>query len=427
MRILDFFDGFESNTEPTSDGFAASNVSVTPAGNLSSTNAQDALEELQGDIDTINNKVGANNGIASLDSGGKVPVSQLPMVALIDVYQVADIAARDALTVQEGDVAVVADIGGGVSQTYIYNGTTWVTVVTDAALAAHMADSSGAHAASAISNSPAGTIAATTVQAAINELDGDVQAAQADATQALSDAADAAADAATVASNLSTHMSDTTTHGTTGDIVGTSDTQILTNKDIDGGTASNSRRITLPKNTKANLDTLTRKQGTLVYASDEDKVYADDGSTLIEIGTGGGGGGGTIEYVSNSGMGNTDDTTSFVTSNNGSPIPTTTYTATRAKRVQFSTPVVATDRIKLQFKPNNSVDAWIDAGALYQDTGSATNVASPSASNSAFGACIFNIISSTELDVFFFQFQDNSGSNWQSSNTSRWRVVKESV
>ncbi len=38
--------------------------------------------------------------------------------------------------------------------------------------------------------------------------------------------------ASTVAGNLSTHESDTTTHGTTGNIVGTSDTQTLTNKTL---------------------------------------------------------------------------------------------------------------------------------------------------------------------------------------------------
>jgi hypothetical protein len=41
---------------------------------------------------------------------------------------------------------------------------------------------------------------------------------------------DAYGSASTVAGDLSTHISDTTTHGTTGDIVGTSDTQTLTNK-----------------------------------------------------------------------------------------------------------------------------------------------------------------------------------------------------
>lgn len=68
-------------------------------------------------------------------------------------------------------------------------------------------------------------------------------------------------------------------------IVGADAAQVITNKDIDGGIASNARRITVPKDTKANLDTLTRKEGTIVFATDEDKLYVDDGSQLV--GTGG--------------------------------------------------------------------------------------------------------------------------------------------
>jgi hypothetical protein len=102
----------------------------------------------------------------------------------------------------------------------------------------------------------------------------------------------------TVDGYLASHISDTSTHGTAGDIVGTSDTQVLTNKDIDGGTASNTSRITLPKAAKATLDGLTRKEATLVYASDEDKVYYDDGSTLKAVGTGSGGGG--VNFITNS-------------------------------------------------------------------------------------------------------------------------------
>lgn len=89
--------------------------------------------------------------------------------------------------------------------------------------------------------------------------------------------------------DLSTHISDLSTHGTTGDIVGTSDIQVLTNKDIDGGTASNTSRITVPKGTKAALDALTRKEGTIVYATDTDKFYADDGTVLKVVGSGSGG------------------------------------------------------------------------------------------------------------------------------------------
>lgn len=76
----------------------------------------------------------------------------------------------------------------------------------------------------------------------------------------------------------------------TGDVVLTSATQVITAKDIDGGTASNISRLTVPSNTKANLDALTRKEATVVYASDENKLYADNGSVLVEVGGGGAGG-----------------------------------------------------------------------------------------------------------------------------------------
>lgn len=80
------------------------------------------------------------------------------------------------------------------------------------------------------------------------------------------------------------------TFPTSGTLVTTTGTQTLTAKDIDGGTASNTSRITLPKDTKANLDLLTRKAGTVVYGSDTSKAYIDTGSELVQIGSGSGGG-----------------------------------------------------------------------------------------------------------------------------------------
>jgi hypothetical protein len=70
----------------------------------------------------------------------------------------------------------------------------------------------------------------------------------------------------------------------------------LTNKDYEGGTASNTSRLTVPKNTKTNLDALTRKEATLVYGSDTDKLYVDDGTTLVEVGSGSGG---SINFITN--------------------------------------------------------------------------------------------------------------------------------
>ena len=56
--------------------------------------------------------------------GGKIPTAQIPAVSLTEVHAVADTAARDALTVQEGDVAVVASE----SKSYIYDGSDWLEI-----------------------------------------------------------------------------------------------------------------------------------------------------------------------------------------------------------------------------------------------------------------------------------------------------------
>lgn len=53
---------------------------------------------------------GAANGVASLDSGGKVPESQLPAVVVSDVFSVASEAAMLALTAERGDIAVRSDL-----------------------------------------------------------------------------------------------------------------------------------------------------------------------------------------------------------------------------------------------------------------------------------------------------------------------------
>lgn len=67
-------------------------------------------------------------------------------------------------------------------------------------------------------------------------------------------------------------------------------TEVLTNKDYDGGTASNTSRITLPKAAKTVLDGLTRKAGTVVFDTTSNKPYYDDGTQLQLVGSGSGGG-----------------------------------------------------------------------------------------------------------------------------------------
>lgn len=73
----------------------------------------------------------------------------------------------------------------------------------------------------------------------------------------------------------------------------------LTNKDIDGGTASNTSRITLPKNTLSSATSLTRKEGTIIYVTDQAKPYYDTGSSLVAVGSGSGGGASGYNTIQN--------------------------------------------------------------------------------------------------------------------------------
>lgn len=95
---------------------------------------------------------GAANGVASLDSGGKVPSSQLPALALVNVSVVASQAAQLALTAEEGDFAIRTDQ----SKTYIHNGGT----------AGSMADWSEVLAPTGAVSSVAGRTGAVTLTAA---------------------------------------------------------------------------------------------------------------------------------------------------------------------------------------------------------------------------------------------------------------------
>jgi hypothetical protein len=166
-RILNFNDGFETTTPSTVEVLNADEIVVTPSGNISSTDVQAALVELQGDINTSNSNILLRETIVNVDD--KINTSSLNDRAYADS---ADDNHR-------------------------------------------------------------------------NTVDG--------------------------------------IHGINGSVVGTYDTQTLTNKDIDGGTASNTLRITVPKNTKTNLDNLTRKEGTIVFDTVGKSLHLDNGTTLKQV------------------------------------------------------------------------------------------------------------------------------------------------
>lgn len=64
-------------------------------------------------------QIGVASGVASLDAGGKVPVGQLPSIALTDTFTVASESAMLALSAQTGDLAVRTDL----PSTFILSGT----------------------------------------------------------------------------------------------------------------------------------------------------------------------------------------------------------------------------------------------------------------------------------------------------------------
>ena len=159
-------------------------------------------------------------------------------------------------------------IGGAVKELITNDATQTLSNKTISGASNTITNVSGSN----VVNTPSGNLAATDVQAALNELQSDID------TRATSSA-------------LTTHTSATTSvHGIadTADLLTTSNAKVVTNKDIDGGTASNTNRVTIPKDTLANLQALTRKEGTIVYATDTDKFYSDNGTSLVPVGAGSG-------------------------------------------------------------------------------------------------------------------------------------------
>lgn len=79
---------------------------------LSATTARTLLllNNVTNDAQVKRTEMGVANGVATLDSGGLIPVGQLPPLAITDTFVVASQAAMLALTAQVGDVAVRSDL-----------------------------------------------------------------------------------------------------------------------------------------------------------------------------------------------------------------------------------------------------------------------------------------------------------------------------
>ena len=241
----------------TVDAHLGTAIGNTPSGNLSATTVQAALNELQSDVDTreLASNKGAANGYCPLGADSKVSATYLPSY-VDDVVEVANYAALPG-TGETGKIYVTLDT----NLTYRWTGSVYAEISQSLAL---------------------GETSTTAYR-------GDRGATAYSHSQATSG-----------------------THGITGSFVGTTDAQVITNKDIDGGVAANTRRITFPSDTLTNLNALTRKEGTVVYATDTDKLYYDNGSILTAVGSGSGSG----DLATYAQLKSDDDTGTWSTGNN---------------------------------------------------------------------------------------------------------------
>jgi hypothetical protein len=145
--------------DPTGGAGDAASVTFTPAGNLAATDVQAALEELDSE------KAASSHAHAGEDiTSGTVADARIASTIARDSEVTSAISTSEAGQVRDGDAA-----GGGLSGTYPNPGFA-ADMATQAELDAHTGDTSAAHAASAVSFTPAGSIAATDVQAAIEEV-----------------------------------------------------------------------------------------------------------------------------------------------------------------------------------------------------------------------------------------------------------------
>jgi hypothetical protein len=104
---------------------------------LGTTNHTDVDVELTGVANFIATK-GTSNGLCPL-SGGLIPNTYIPPLAISKPTVYASIALRDADTADEGDVAIVTDVG----KSFIYTGTNYVELITTGSISSINGKSGG--------------------------------------------------------------------------------------------------------------------------------------------------------------------------------------------------------------------------------------------------------------------------------------------
>lgn len=169
----------DAHTGDTTDAHAASAITNTPAGNVAATTVQAAINELDSEKATT----GSVSTVASGLSDHLADTADAHDASAISTVAAGNLASTDvqaALNELDSEKSGTGHDHSGTYQpldadlTAIAALTAPATQITDST--AHISDGTAAHAATAIANTPAGNIAATTVQAAIDELDSEKSA-----------------------------------------------------------------------------------------------------------------------------------------------------------------------------------------------------------------------------------------------------------